>query len=78
MNCCTIKGIPYNFDGCLTLESKVIQLSQAVCVMADAVDNEFEQWLENYVRNNLSRIFGEIMYVPETETIRFSVNIDNL
>lgn len=69
-----IKGIPYDFDGSLSLESRYIILAQYVCSMKKAIDEHMTDWFEEWVKENLDNIFGEMMYDQPTETITFSVN----
>lgn len=69
-----VKGIPYDFNGCLSLESRYIILAQYVCEMKKNIDDHMEDWFENWVKENLDNIFGNIMYNQPTETITFSVD----
>lgn len=76
-NCC-IKGIPYDFNGNLSLENKVILLSNAVFQMADALDDNLQSWFSQWAVDNLDKIFGNIMYKADTETLVFDINTDAL
>lgn len=78
MNSCNIKGIPYDFNGTLSLESKVILLQNAVCQLSGAVDNNLQAWFSNWANENLDKIFGSIMYEEDTETIIFDIDTSTL
>lgn len=78
MRCCNIKGIPYDFNGTLSLESKVILLQNAVCQLAGAVDDNLQAWFSQWAIDNLDKIFGNIMYEAKTETLIFDINTDAL
>lgn len=78
MGRCCIKGIPYDFNGNLSLENKVIMLSNAVCQMADALNDNLQAWFSQWAVENLDKIFGNIMYDAETETLIFDINTDAL
>lgn len=69
-----VKGIPYDFDDALSLESRYIILAQYVCEMKKAIDEHMADWFEDWVKENLDNIFGDIMYDQATETITFSVD----
>lgn len=69
-----VKGIPYDFNGALSLESRYIILAQYVCEMKKAIDEHMADWFEDWVKENLDNIFGNIMYDQPTETITFSVD----
>lgn len=69
-----VKGIPYDFDGSLSLESRYIILAQYVCEMKKAIDEHMTDWFSEWVKENLDNIFGEIMYEQSTETLKFSIN----
>ena len=78
MRSCCIKGIPYDFNGNLSLENKVIMLSNAVCQMAEALDDNLQSWFSQWAIDNLDKIFGNIMYEAQTETLIFDINTDAL
>lgn len=69
-----VKGIPYDFNGALSLESRYIILAQYVCEMKKAIDEHMQDWFKDWVNENLDNIFGNIMYDQPTETITFSVD----
>lgn len=69
-----VKGIPYDFNGSLSLESRYIILAQYVCEMKKAIDEHMTDWFEDWVKENLDNIFGNIMYDQTTETITFSID----
>lgn len=69
-----IKGIPYDFDGSLSLESRYIILAQYVCEMKKDIDEHMIGWFENWVHENLENVFGKIMYEEDTETLVFSID----
>lgn len=69
-----VKGIPYDFNGALSLESRYIILAQYVCEMKKNIDEHMQEWFKDWVNENLDNIFGDIMYDQPTETITFSVD----
>lgn len=69
-----VKGIPYDFNGALSLESRYIILAQYVCEMKKAIDEHMKDWFEDWVKENLDNSFGNVMYDQPTETITFSID----
>lgn len=69
-----VKGIPYDFDGSLSLESRYIILAQYVCEMKNAIDNHMTDWFEDWVKENIENIIGQVMYEEDTETLVFSTD----
>ena len=69
-----VKGIPYDFDGALSLESRYIILAQYVCEMKKALDEHMTDWFKEWTKENLENIFGQVMYEEDTETLVFSID----
>lgn len=68
-----IRGIPYDFNGTLSLENLYRILASDFCGMKDAIDHQMNAWFAEWVKNNLEGVFGDIMYSQDTETITFSI-----
>lgn len=68
-----INGIPYDFNGCLSLENRYIILAEYVRRLYNDVDNNFNEYLTNWANENLSNILGDIMYTEETENLKFKI-----
>ena len=55
-----VKGIPYDFDGSLSLESRYIILAQYVCEMKKAIDEHMTDWFEDWVKENLDNMLQKL------------------
>lgn len=67
-------GIPYSISGALTLEQKYIILANAFIGFENSISNNLDDWFTEWVKNNLERVFGDVMYDEPSETITFSVD----
>lgn len=67
------RGIPYSFNGCLSMEQKVNILAKNFCSMKEDINNEMNDWFKEWVINNLDGVFGDIMYNEEEEKVTFSI-----
>lgn len=68
-----IRGIPYDFNGNLSLENMYRILAADFCDMKNKIDNSMEKLFTEWAKVNLENIFGNIMYDQRTETITFSI-----
>lgn len=68
-----IRGIPYDFNGNLSLENMYRILAADFCDMKNKIDNSMEILFTEWAKANLENIFGDIMYDQGTETITFSI-----
>ena len=68
-----IRGIPYDFNGNLSLENMYRILAADFCDMKTAIDNNLTAWFTEWVKLHLEEVFGNVMYNQDTETITFSI-----
>lgn len=68
-----IRGIPYDFNGNLSLENMYRILAADFCDMKNKIDNSMETLFSEWAKANLENIFGDIMYDQKSETITFSI-----
>lgn len=66
-------GIPYSITGALTLEQKYIILANAFIGFEKDISDHLTSWFDEWVKENLDGVFGDIMYEQDTETVIFSV-----
>lgn len=67
-------GIPYSITGALTLEQKYIILANAFIGFEKDISDHLTSWFDEWVTENLGRVFGDVMYEADTETVRFFLN----
>lgn len=68
-----VKGIPYDFNGSLSLESRYIILAQYVCKLSKDIDENLRTWIAQWVTENIDNIFGNIMFNEDSGNLSFSI-----
>lgn len=69
-----VNGIPYNFNGALSLENRYIILEQKVCELERIINDNMQTWFNKWAEENIDKIFGTIIYNEQEESISFTIN----
>ena len=68
-----VKGIPYDFNGSLSLENQYIILAQKVCELETIINDNMQSWFTKWAEENIDNIFGNIIYNENDESISFTI-----
>ena len=68
-----VKGIPYDFNGSLSLENQYIILAQKVCELETIINDNMQSWFTKWAEENIDNIIGNIIYNENDESISFTI-----